>query len=67
MERGAELRIATDIEDYVRQAREEVPAAGFSVVQRDERAPWADWIRTRYEAKAVREGRRPHYLTFRRA
>jgi tRNA (guanine-N7-)-methyltransferase len=28
--------------------------------------PWADWPGTRYEAKALREGRRPHYLTFRR-
>jgi hypothetical protein len=26
---GAELRVATDIEDYVRQTLEEVPAAGF--------------------------------------
>jgi tRNA (guanine-N7-)-methyltransferase len=28
--------------------------------------PWADWSRTRYEAKALREGRVPHYMTFRR-
>ncbi|MEO0991003.1 MAG: tRNA (guanosine(46)-N7)-methyltransferase TrmB, partial [Pseudomonadota bacterium] len=33
----------------------------------DWREPWSDWTRTRYEAKAVREGRVPHYLTFRRA
>ena len=32
----------------------------------DQRTPWPDWIRTRYEAKALREGRVPHYLTFRR-
>ena len=63
---GAELRIATDIEDYVRQTLEEVPRAGFARVAADEREPWPDWTRTRYEAKALREGRTPHYLTFRR-
>ena len=66
---GAELRIATDIEDYVRQALEEVPKAGFTWLaeRADEwRTPWQDWTRTRYEAKAIREGRTPHYLTFRR-
>lgn len=69
MRPGAELRVATDIPDYVRQALLEVPAAGFAWTARraaDWRAPWADWTRTRYEAKAVREGRVPHYLTFRR-
>ena len=66
---GAELRIATDIEDYVRQAMEEVPNAGFHwTAERcdDWRTPWSDWTRTRYEAKAIREDRTPHYLTFRR-
>ena len=32
----------------------------------DWRKPWSDWISTRYEQKALREGRTPHYLTFRR-
>jgi tRNA (guanine-N7-)-methyltransferase len=66
---GAELRLATDIADYVRQALIEVPRAGFAWTARgpeDWRAPWSDWTRTRYEAKALREGRVPHYLTFRR-
>ena len=69
MKPGAELRIATDIPDYVRQALEEVPKAGFEwTAERasDWREPWSDWTRTRYEAKAVREGRTPHYLTFTR-
>ncbi|NDH21726.1 MAG: tRNA (guanosine(46)-N7)-methyltransferase TrmB, partial [Rhodobacteraceae bacterium] len=26
--------------------------------------PWQDWISTRYEQKAFREGRGAHYLTF---
>ena len=67
MASGTELRIATDIPDYVRQAREEVPLHGFREETEDERTAWPDWIRTRYEAKALREGRRPHYLTWRRA
>lgn len=66
---GAEFRIATDIPDYVRQALEEVPRAGFDWLAEgpeDWRRPWGDWISTRYEQKALREGRTPHYLTFRR-
>lgn len=66
---GAELRIATDIPDYVRQTMEEVPKAGFDwLAERasDWREPWADWLSTRYEQKALREGRTPHYMTFRR-
>lgn len=69
MRPGAEFRVATDIPDYVRQTLLEVPRAGFewrAERAADWREPWADWIRTRYEAKAVREGRVPHYLTFRR-
>lgn len=66
---GAEFRVATDIPDYVRQTLIEVPRHGFTWMARspqDWRNPWADWTRTRYEAKAIREGRVPHYLTFRR-
>lgn len=65
MRRGAEFRMATDIADYVRQALEEVPGAGFALVS-ESSAPWEDWLSTRYEQKALREGREPHYLTFRR-
>jgi tRNA (guanine-N7-)-methyltransferase len=66
---GAIFRVATDIPDYVRQALEEVPRAGFEWLAEgpeDWRDPWGDWISTRYEQKALREGRPPHYLTFRR-
>ncbi len=66
---GAEFRVATDIPDYVRQTSIEVPRHGFTRLVKgpeDWRRPWADWTRTRYEAKAIREGRVPHYLTFRR-
>lgn len=67
MKPGAELRIATDIDDYVRHTLEALdPRDDFARVDLDRRAPWADWTRTRYEAKAYREGRLPNYLTFRR-
>ena len=62
---GAEFRVATDIEDYVRQTLEEVPQAGFELLDQGGVA-WGDWISTRYEQKALREGRVPHYLTYRR-
>ncbi|MAQ47105.1 MAG: tRNA (guanosine(46)-N7)-methyltransferase TrmB [Confluentimicrobium sp.] len=66
---GAIFRVATDIPDYVRQTLEEVPKAGFEwLAERpaDWREAWPDWISTRYEQKALREDRTPHYLTFRR-
>jgi tRNA (guanine-N7-)-methyltransferase len=65
MKPGAEFRVATDIPDYVRQTLEEVPVAGFDLVaQTGQGGAWEDWISTRYEQKALREGREPHYLTF---
>ena len=70
MKPGAEFRVATDIADYVRQTLEEVPRHGFfwtAEGPEDWRTPWGDWISTRYEQKAIREGRPQHYLTFRRA
>ncbi|MEM8869680.1 MAG: tRNA (guanosine(46)-N7)-methyltransferase TrmB [Pseudomonadota bacterium] len=67
---GAELRIATDIPDYVRHSLEHLhkhPDFTFCANSAaDWRIPWTGWIRTRYEAKALREGRTPYYLRFRR-
>ena len=66
---GAMFRVATDIEDYVRQTLEQVPQFGFEWLAegpQDWRQPWEDWLSTRYEQKALREGRTPHYLTFRK-
>jgi len=69
MAHGSEFRVATDIPDYVRQTLQEVPRFGFEwQAERpsDWGVPWQDWLSTRYEQKALREGRVPHYLTFRR-
>jgi tRNA (guanine-N7-)-methyltransferase len=66
---GAAFRVATDIPDYVRQTLEEVPKFGFrweAEQAADWRVAWPDWHSTRYEQKALREGRVPHYLTFTR-
>jgi tRNA (guanine-N7-)-methyltransferase len=66
---GAIFRVATDIPDYVRQTLEQVPGHGFDWLAEgpdDWRVAWDDWISTRYEKKALREGRVPHYLTFRK-
>lgn len=66
---GAELRVASDIDSYIKWTLEhcaEHPA--IELVNESEGAmlkPWPNWPGTRYEAKAIREGRLPRYLTFR--
>jgi tRNA (guanine-N7-)-methyltransferase len=67
---GAELRLATDIPPYVAHAQKAVDQVEeFRLVTplADQHDPWPDWQPTRYEAKALREGRKPHYLSFIRA
>jgi tRNA (guanine-N7-)-methyltransferase len=64
---GSIFRVATDIPDYVRQTMEEVPKQPFEWTAEgpdDWRVAWDDWISTRYEQKALREDRTPHYMTF---
>ncbi len=67
---GAIFRVATDIEDYVRQTLEQLTAhpafEWLAETPQDWREPWVDWHSTRYEKKALLEGRKPHYLTFHR-
>ena len=67
---GALLRVATDIGDYVRHTLEAVRSDGrfawLAERPADWREPWEGWPGTRYEAKAIREGRPCHYLSFRR-
>ncbi len=71
MRSGAELRLATDIPDYALHALAAIhshPAFEWTAEKAgDWREPWTGWPGTRYEAKALREGRNPHYLVFRRA
>jgi tRNA (guanine-N7-)-methyltransferase len=67
---GAELRFATDIDDYAGWALARVMRSSdfrwTAERAEDWRRPWPDWPGTRYEAKAIREGRLPSYLTFER-
>ena len=72
---GAELRVSSDIPDYVRWTLMQVrrhrreTGGGFAWAARSP-ADWQtrpdDWPQTRYEAKARREGRPPAYLSFQR-
>ncbi len=68
MRPGAELRFATDIDDYAAWTLARLRASpdfrwtGASGA--DWLAPWEGWTRTKYESKAIKAGRRPVYLTF---
>ena len=67
---GGEFRFATDIPDYAAWTLERVlrsPDFVWTAETADDwRSPWAGFTRTRYEAKAVREGRVPAYFIFRK-
>ena len=68
---GGEFRFATDIDDYAGWTLARVLRSThfcWNAERPDDwRKPWQDWPGTRYEAKALREGRVPSYLTFVRA
>jgi len=70
MQTGAELRIATDWDDYATWILEQaLPHPAFEwLAERsaDWNQPWEEWIPTRYEQKARREGRTSSYFRFRR-
>ncbi|MBZ9952973.1 MULTISPECIES: tRNA (guanosine(46)-N(7))-methyltransferase TrmB [unclassified Mesorhizobium] len=68
VKRGGEFRFASDIDTYVNWTLLHCRAHGGFAWQAAEAVDWHrpydGWPGTRYEAKAVREGRRPAYLTF---
>jgi tRNA (guanine-N7-)-methyltransferase len=68
MAAGAELRFATDIDDYAGWTLVRFlasPDFRWTATRPDHwRRPWSDWRPTRYEAKARSEGRGSVYLTF---
>ena len=67
---AARLRFASDISDYVRWTLRLVRANGgfewMATCADDWRTRPDDWPATRYEAKAIREGRTPVFLEFKR-
>ena len=70
MKPGAELRIASDIGDYVRSSLEALSASDGFEWTAECSADWLtrpdDWPQTRYEKKALGVGRTGYYLIFRR-
>lgn len=64
---GGLFLFASDIADYVAWTRSHVADHGGFVEEGDGTEPFADWVETRYEAKARREGRQPAYLQFRKS
>jgi tRNA (guanine-N7-)-methyltransferase len=67
---GSSFCFASDIADYVNWTLVHIRAHGgfrFSAVDAEDwRIPYTNWSGTRYEAKALREGRVPAYLAFER-
>jgi tRNA (guanine-N7-)-methyltransferase len=67
---GATFRFASDIADYVNWTLLHMrahPAFTWEACEAEDwREAWDGWPGTRYEAKALREGRAPAYLRFRR-
>ncbi len=67
---GAAFRFASDIDTYVDwtllHCRRHPAFAWRAETAADWRDPYEGWPGTRYEAKAMREGRQPAYLTFMR-
>jgi tRNA (guanine-N7-)-methyltransferase len=68
MKPGSQLRFASDIDDYIGWVLARVlrsPHFRWTATRADDwRVPYEGWPGTRYEAKAIREGRVPSYLTF---
>ncbi len=67
---GGELRFASDDADYAAQALFTIGRSGAFTWLAERAADWrerpADWPETRYERKALSEGRKPIYLRWRR-
>jgi len=67
---GGEFRFATDIESYAEHTLMRIlrsPDFEWTAERADDwRKPWPGFVSTRYEAKAIREGRTPAYFIFRK-
>jgi tRNA (guanine-N7-)-methyltransferase len=57
-----QLFVASDIPDYIEWTRAHIAENGMFEHAGDPATSFNDWTRTRYEAKAIREGRVPQYL-----
>lgn len=70
LRQGGELRVASDIPDYIRwtlmHGQNAKAFEWTAEIADDWKERPADWPQTRYEAKSLKEGRKPAYLIFRR-
>ena len=68
MRSGAELRFATDIDDYAAWTLARLRASKRFMWTAKScsswNRPWDGWTQTKYESKAIAAGRPPVYLTF---
>lgn len=68
LKKGAKFRFASDIDTYINwtllACREHASFDWQANSSLDWHTPYEAWPGTRYEAKAIREGRPPAYLTF---
>ena len=66
MKRGAILRLASDHETLVEWMRECLSIhADFTCVYASAKPP-EDWVQTRYQEKAIKAGRKPFFMDYRR-
>jgi len=67
---GAEFRVASDDMQYISWTLQHMhihPDFEWLAESPDDwRTPPSDWVRTRYEQKALRQGKKCNYLRFRR-
>lgn len=70
LKKGGILRVATDHKVYkswtLRQLHENPDFRWTAKTSADWRDPPADWVETKYQRKAIREGRKPVFLDFER-
>jgi len=70
LKKGGELRVASDDMTYIRWALQHLSESADFEWLAEESKDWlrqpSDWVNTRYEQKAIREGRKPIYLRYKR-
>ena len=70
LKKGGILRVATDHKTYkswtLRRLHEDKRFIWTAQISDDWRNPPSDWVETKYQRKAIREGRKPVFLDFKR-
>ncbi|MBN1783800.1 MAG: tRNA (guanosine(46)-N7)-methyltransferase TrmB [Alphaproteobacteria bacterium] len=61
------IRVVSDIPDYIDNAVENFTAHKDFKIEYHAGKPFEDWVTTRYEQKAYREGRTPQYMLIKKA